>query len=79
MCPIGIQRIFINSFFIYLPCYIISINTQQDLQVRRWKTSYDQQRICYIGDLPNDFLQVKLSTQPDRNNQLMVNKLFILF
>jgi hypothetical protein len=46
-----------------------STNTQQDLQVRRWKTSYGQYRICYIGDLPNDFLHVKLSTKSEIHNQ----------
>jgi hypothetical protein len=46
-----------------------SVNIQQDLQVRRWKTAYGQYRNCYIGDLPDDFLRVKLSTKYEINNQ----------
>jgi hypothetical protein len=58
----------------YLSWYFISADIQQDLQVRKWKTSYGQNRICYIGDLPIDFLQVKLSTKSEINNQSKVKK-----
>ena len=56
--------------------YSSGTNTQQDLQVRKWKTSYGQYRVCYIGDLPNDFLQVKLLTKSEMNSQLKVNHFF---
>ncbi|CAF0757938.1 unnamed protein product [Rotaria sp. Silwood1] len=49
------------------------INSQQDLQMRRWKTAYDQYRICYIGDLPDDFLRVKLLSKFTNTNQLKNN------
>ncbi|CAF3954226.1 unnamed protein product, partial [Rotaria magnacalcarata] len=45
----------------------------QDLQVRRWKTTYDQYRICYIGDLPDDFLRVKLTSKFEPTNQSKKN------
>ncbi|CAF4153367.1 unnamed protein product [Rotaria socialis] len=45
----------------------------QDLQVRRWKTAYDQYRICYIGDLPDDFLRVKLTSKFEPTNQSKKN------
>jgi hypothetical protein len=63
-------------FIFYLSLYFISANMQQDLQVRRWKTSYGQNRICYIGDLPDDFLRVKLSTKSEINNQSKVKIYF---
>ncbi|CAF4116368.1 unnamed protein product [Rotaria sp. Silwood2] len=44
-------------------------NSQQDLQVRKWKTAYDQYRICYIGDLPDDFLRMKLLSKFESTNQ----------
>ncbi|CAF3771033.1 unnamed protein product [Rotaria sordida] len=44
-------------------------NLQQELQVRKWKTAYDQYRTCYIGDLPNDFLRVKLLSKFEVTNQ----------
>lgn len=46
-----------------------NVSHQQDLQVRKWKTSYGQNRVCYIGDLPNDFLQVKFLTKPEIDAQ----------
>ena len=31
--------------------------------MQRWKTSYGQYRICYTGDLPEDFLRVKFHSE----------------
>lgn len=33
----------------------------REIQVQKWKTPYGHQRICYIGDLSDDFLRVKIS------------------
>ena len=40
---------------------LLSASIESDIQVRRWKTAYGQYRICYTGDLSNDFLRVELS------------------
>ncbi len=46
------------SFFILI---FLSLNPSipHAIQVQRWKTSYNQYRICYTGDLPGDFLRIK--------------------
>lgn len=57
----------------------ISSDTQQDLQVRKWKTSYGQYRNCFIGDLPGDFLRVKLISHSDKTNNQSTVRISFLF
>jgi hypothetical protein len=49
------------SFFILI---FLSLNPRipHAIQVRRWKISYNQYRICYTGDLPGNFLRIKFPT-----------------
>ncbi len=68
--------IFLFFTFSFLTLLLISIHSQQDLQVRRWKTAYGQYRICYIGDLPDDFLRVKFLSKSEIHNQSKVNNYF---
>ena len=54
---------FLNHF-LYRNCSI-----QRSLRAQKWKSSDNQQRICYIGDLPDDFLQMKFCLSTDGTNR----------
>ena len=51
---------------------LLSVSIESDIQVRRWKTAYGQYRICYTGDLSNDFLRVELSFIDDGSHSSKV-------
>ena len=52
---------------------------QQDLQVRKWKTSYGQYRNCFIGDLPEDFLRVKLLPHSEMQRRQSTVRIVVFF
>ncbi|UJR25058.1 hypothetical protein I4U23_006418 [Adineta vaga] len=76
-CKFSRKVPFVNFLYLkYLIYSIINISTypKQDLQVRQWRTIDGQYRICYIGDLPDDFLRVKFSSKSDAHQQLKHHK-----
>lgn len=38
----------------------------REIQIQRWKTPYGQYRTFYIGDLPNDFLRLTISSNNEQ-------------
>ena len=52
---------------------------QQDLQVRQWKTSYGQYRNCFIGDLPDNFLRVKLIPHSEKQHNQSTVRISFFF
>ncbi|CAF1094680.1 unnamed protein product [Rotaria sp. Silwood1] len=46
-----------------------SENSQDAIQARQWKASDNQYRICYTGNLSDDFLRIQLSLKSQVTNQ----------
>ncbi|CAF4811561.1 unnamed protein product, partial [Rotaria sp. Silwood1] len=46
-----------------------SENSQDAIQTRQWKASDNQYRICYTGNLSDDFLRIQLSLKSQVTNQ----------
>ncbi|CAF4609551.1 unnamed protein product [Rotaria socialis] len=48
---------------------------QHTIQARQWRTAHNQYRVCYIGNLSDDFLRIKISSksQVDKQAKLQNN------